>query len=229
MPGRKPAKARSGPRPAAKAAARRRPDETRERILAAAVAEFAARGLDGARVDAIARRARANKRMIYHYFGSKDDLYLASLERVYAERRASDRTFDPDHDDPREALSALIRFNFDYFAAHPEFITMLNNENLREAKHLGRSAKIPELHSPLIHRIAELVRRGQDLGLFRGGIDAVQLYISITALGYFYFSNRWTLSRIFNRDLGSVRARHKRRDHAIEVILGYLQAPAAGG
>ena len=208
-----------------KRAQKRRPDKSREGILAAAVVEFSTHGLHGARVDAIAHLARANKRMIYHYFGNKDDLYLAALERVYADRRASDRSFDPEHDDPRDALAALIRFNFDYFAKHPEFITMLNNENLCGAKYLARSTRIRELHSPLIQRISELLRRGEGLRLFRAGVDPVQLYISITALGYFYFSNRWTLSRIFGRDFGSGRARAARRDHIIEVILGYLRVP----
>lgn len=211
---------------AGKRAAKRQPDRTREGILAAAIAEFSARGLDGARVDAIARLAGANKRMIYHYFGNKEELYLAALERVYADRRASDRRFDPEHDDPRAALAALIRFNFDYFTEHPEFITMLNNENLCGARHLARSQRIRELHSPLIARIGELLRRGEELKLFRAGVDPVQLYISITALGYFYFSNRWTLSRIFGRDLGAARARAARRDHIIAVILGYLHVPA---
>jgi AcrR family transcriptional regulator len=210
---------------AGKRAAKRQPDKTREGILAAAVVEFSTHGLDGARVDAIARLAGANKRMIYHYFGNKEDLYLAALERVYADRRASDRRFDAAHDDPREALAALIRFNFDYFADHPEFITMLNNENLSGAKHLGRSTRVRELHSPLIDRIGELLRRGEEHKLFRPGVDPVQLYISITALGYFYFSNRWTLSRIFGRDFGSARARAARREHVIAVILGYLHVP----
>ena len=233
-PGRLPAKSGRGaagqrlaPRRAAvrKRAQKRRRDKSREGILAAAVVEFSTHGFHGARVDAIAHLARANKRMIYHYFGNKDDLYLAALERVYADRRASDRSFDPEHDDPRDALAALIRFNFDYFAKHPEFITMLNNENLCGAKYLARSTRIRELHSPLIQRISELLRRGEGLRLFRAGVDPVQLYISITALGYFYFSNRWTLSRIFGRDFGSARARAARRDHIIEVILGYLRVP----
>ncbi len=212
---------------AGKRLVKRRPDQTREGILAAAVAEFAAHGLEGARVDAIAHRAGANKRMIYHYFGNKDDLYLAALERVYADRRACDRAFDSDQDDPPTALAALIRFNFDYFAGHPEFISMLNNENLCRAEHLARSRRVAELHSPLIQRIADLLRRGEHLGLFRAGVDPVQLYISITALGYFYFSNRWTLSRIFDRDLDSAGARDARGDHIVAVILGYLQSGAA--
>src|SRR5438552_5088748 len=116
--------------------ARRDPEATRERILRAAIGEFAAKGLGGARVDEIAERAGANKRMLYHYFGNKEDLFLAALESVYADIRRHELTLDLEHQEPLEAMRSLVIFTWDYFVANPHFITMLNSENLHRARHL---------------------------------------------------------------------------------------------
>lgn len=210
-------------KPARAISAKRDPERTRESILAAASAEFAAKGLSGARVDQIAKRAGANKRMLYHYFGNKEALYLAVLERVYAARRGSEQTLDFAHLDPEDAIRMLVEFNFSYCAAHPEFISLINNENLHGGKHLKMSRRVRDLHSPLIRSIKDVLARGAASGVFRGGVDPVELYISIAALGYFYFSNNATLSAIFNRDFRSRDEQEKRRDHAVGVILGYLR------
>jgi len=202
---------------------RRDPERTREAILGAAEAEFAAKGLSGARVDAIAARAGANKRMLYHYFGGKDGLYLAVLERVYAAMRGAERQLDLDPLPPEEAIRTLVAFNVDYCAAHPEMISLFNNENLLRARHIRQSGRVRELHSPLVDTIARILDRGVKAGLFRSGVDPVQLYVSIAALGYFYYSNNATLSAIFGRDLKAPAARAARRAHAVEVILGYLR------
>jgi len=212
-----------GPRRANGRRQTRDPERTREAILAAAETEFAAKGLSGARVDAIARRARANKRMIYHYFGSKDRLYAAVLERVYAARRGSERTLDLAHLDPQAAIRALVEFNFAYAEAHPEFIRLVNNENLYGARHLRGSNRVRALHSPLLEMIADILRRGAEQGVFRRDVDPVQLYISIAGLGYFYLSNNATLSAVFGRDLSTPMEKSKRRQHMVDVILGYLR------
>src|SRR4029079_1840445 len=127
---------------------RRDPDRTREAILVAAQHEFAAKGLSGGRVDAIAPRAHANKRMIYHYFGNKEGLYLAALERVYEDLRGTERRLNLDHLEPEVAIQRLVEFNFDYSRQHPEMISLINSENLHRARHLSRSRKVRELHSP---------------------------------------------------------------------------------
>lgn len=205
-------------------ASRRNPDRTREAILAAAQAEFSAKGLSGGRVDAIARRARANKRMIYHYFGSKEKLYLAALERVYEGLRGTERTLDLAHLEPEAAIRRLVEFNFDYSRAHPELISMLNNENLYRARHLHKSKKVRQLHSPLVRLIEDILKRGAARGVFRAGLDPVDVYITIAAVGYFYLSNNWTLSTIFGRDLGSDAACRQRKRHNVEMILHALRA-----
>ena len=203
---------------------RRDPERTREAILSAAQREFAAKGLSGGRVDAIARRARANKRMIYHYFGNKAGLYLAALERVYADLRGTERSLDLAHLAPEAAIRRLVEFTFDYSRAHPELISLINNENLHGARHLRKSRKIRELHSPFVRLIEDILKRGVAQGVFRPGLDAVDLYITIAAVGYFYLSNNPTLSAIFGRDLGSAAACRRRKRHNIEIILAAMRA-----
>jgi TetR/AcrR family transcriptional regulator len=205
---------------------KRDPERTRESILTAAVAEFAAKGLSGARVDQIAKRAGANKRMLYHYFGNKEALYLAVLEHVYEARRGTEQDLDFAHLEPEAAMRTLVEFNFAYCAAHPEFISLINNENLHGGKHLKMSRRVRDLHSPLIRSIKDILARGAAAGLFRRGVDAIELYISIAALNYFYFSNNATLSAIFSRDFRSRGEQDKRREHAADVILGYLRQSA---
>jgi TetR/AcrR family transcriptional regulator len=202
---------------------RRDPEATRERILRAAVAEFADKGLGGARVDEIADRAGANKRMLYHYFGNKEDLFLAALESVYADIRRHELTLELEHQEPVEAMRSLVVFTWDYFVENPHFITLLNSENLHRARHLVRSEGIRAMHSPLIRLIGGILERGVGAGAMRAGIDPMQLYISIASLGYFYHSNIHTLSAIFGRDFAAPAERERRREHIIEIILGYLR------
>lgn len=206
---------RSGRRDAAK---------TRERILRAALAEFSRHGLGGARVDRIASRAGANKRMLYYYFGNKDALFLAVLEASYAQIRSAERALDLEHLDPRAALRRLVGFTWNYFLAHPEFMTLLNSENLHKGRHVAGSRRVRELHSPLVGMLRRILRRGEQRGLFRRGVDPVQLYISIAGEGYFYLSNRYTLSRIFGRDLMTKAALAARARHIARMMLGALRA-----
>ena len=196
---------------------------TREKILGAAVEEFARYGLGGARVDRIAQRARANKRMLYYYFGDKDGLFLAALEDRYDHIRSAERTLELEHLDPREALERLVRFTWEYFLEHPEFMTLLNSENLHKGRHVRRSKRVQDMHSPLVETLRAVLRRGEAQRLFRRGVDPVQLYISIAGEIYFYLSNRYTLSRIFDRDLMAPRALAARSKHVTQMILHSLR------
>lgn len=202
---------------------RREPDATRRRILAAAVAEFAAKGLAGARVDEIAARALVSKRMLYHYFGDKEDLWLAVLEHAYLHIRNEERELDVSRLSPVRGMRRLVEFTIDYVHRHPEFIALLISENLHRAKYLRQSHKIRQMHSALLEVIADLLARGHRAGVFRGGVDPVELYITIAALGFFYFSNVYTLSTIFGRDLNSLSARRRHLQHVHNVVLGYLR------
>jgi len=202
---------------------RRDPDTTRRRILAAAVAEFAAKGLAGGRVDEIAARALVSKRMLYHYFGGKEDLWLAVLEHAYLQIRNEERELDVSRLSPVRGMRRLVEFTIDYVHRHPEFIALLISENLHRAKYLRQSRKVRQMHSSLLEVIADLLARGNRAGVFREGVDPAELYITVAALGFFYFSNVHTLSTIFGRDFGSVSARRRHLQHVHNVVLGYLR------
>lgn len=201
----------------------RDPERTRASILTAATQEFSAKGLEGARTDDIARRAGANKRMIYHYFGSKDGLFQAVLENTYARIRGSEAELQLTSRDPVTGMGQLVAFSFDWFLKHPEFVKLLNEENLHGAAHVRSSNVARSLNMPLVELISELLERGAASGQFRSGVDPVQLYISIAGISYFYFSNRHTLSAIFNRHLEAPGALRQRRQHVVDLILGYLR------
>jgi len=197
----------------------RDPERTRQKILEAALEEFARFGLGGARVDRIAARAGANKRMLYYHYRDKDNLFLAALERCYAHIRAAERSLDLEHMEPRAALRRLVEFTWGYFLEHPEFLTLLNSENLHKGRHVRRSRNVPRMHTPLVESLRGLLQRGERLRVFRRGIDPVQLYISIAGEGYFYLSNRYTLSQIFGRDLMTRQALAERARHMAQMIL----------
>ena len=201
----------------------RDPERTRHSILASATAEFARYGLGGARVDRIAERAGANKRMLYYYFGDKDGLFLAALEDRYAHIRTAERTLHLEHLDPREALKRLVEFTWNYFLEHPEFMTLLNSENLHKGRHVKKSKRVQDMHSPLIETLRTVLLKGEEQGLFRKGVDPVHLYISIAGEIYFYLGNRYTLSRIFDRDLMAPRALAERARHVTQMILNALR------
>lgn len=196
---------------------------TRQRLLDAALIEFAEKGLAGARVDEIAARAGANKRMLYAHFGAKDGLWLAVLERAYAAKRAEERALDVEALPPAEAMRALVAFNLRYTAAHPEFVALLNQENLHRAAYLRQSTGVPALYSPLLEGVRGVLARGEAAGAFRRGVDPLQLYVSILALGHFFVANRHTLSTIFGTGLEGEAALAEREAHCVEVVLGYLR------
>lgn len=197
-------------------------DRSQLAILDSARDEFAQRGLAGARMDSIAARAGLNKRLIYYYFGSKDDLFLAVLERTYADIREAEQQLHLDEVEPVEAIRRLVSFTWHYYLDHPEFITLLNSENLHRAAHLKRSERIQDMNSPLVQLLDGVLERGRRDKLFRSGVDPVQLYISIAALCYFYLSNNDTLSAIFGRDLRAPKAMAQRLSHMTDLVLGYV-------
>ncbi len=197
-------------------------ERNRAAILEAATSEFARGGLGGARVDRIAVLANTNKRMLYYYFGGKEALFLAVLERAYEHIRAEEQQLHLTDLPPREGVSRLVAFTWNYFLAHPEFLSLLNSENMHQALHLKLSRKIRTMHSPLVATLSEVLARGVRERVFRAGVDPVQLYISIAALGYFYLSNNHTLSTIFGQDLMADRAKTLRLAHMTALVQGYL-------
>ena len=211
------------PKAAHNAVATRNPTRTKAAILSAATAIFAEKGFGGARVDDIAARARINKRMLYHYFGAKEALYQAVLEAAYVGIRSAEADLKLAERDPEEAMRQLTAFTWKYFLDHPEFLSLLNTENLLQGRYVRASKRIIALHSPMIALLRETLQQGVAAGKFRPDIDPVELYISIAALGFFYLSNRWTLSAIFRRDLATPGRLSRRGRHIVDVIMAYLR------
>ncbi len=203
----------------------RDPERTKASILAAATREFTEKGFGGARIDAIARRARINKRMLYHYFGGKELLYLAVLEQSYAAIRAAEAGLDLGHRPPREAMRELVLFTWHYFLAHPEFLSLLGTENLMRGRFVKKSERAVIMNSPIIAELRDVLARGSGDGVFRAGLDPLDIYITIAALGFFYLSNRWTLSAAFARDLMDPAELARWEAHIVEVMLSYLTPP----
>ncbi|HVZ45185.1 MAG TPA: TetR/AcrR family transcriptional regulator [Ramlibacter sp.] len=208
---------------ARKAPPRRDAAASRGALLAAAVAEFAAHGFAGARVDRIAQQAGVNKQLVYHHYGSKEDLYRAALESVYADLREQERALSLASLAPVAAMEQLVGFSFDFLSRHPEFIALLTDENRAGGSHLRSSATLRRMHTPLVEMIGRTLRRGVAARLFRGDVDAVQLYISIAGLSYFFFSNNHTLSAIFGKRLDTRAALRERRRHVVEFTLNALR------
>ena len=202
---------------------RRDPVATRKKLLTAAREEFARHGFAGARVDEIAERAGVNKQLVYHYFGDKDALYLAVLEWVYADIREQERQLNLEGLPPEKAIRKLIEASFDYLATNPDFIVLLNDENRGGARHVRGSTRLEAMHSPLVKSVSHILHEGVRTGVFRKGIDPIQLYISIAGLSYFYLSNTPTLSAIFGKDLSSRAARRARRRHVVDLLLHSLR------
>lgn len=196
---------------------------TARRILQTATVEFSQHGLSGARVDTIAARAKTNKRMLYHYFGNKEQLYLAVLEEAYSKIRSHENNLNLENLPPEKAVKKLVSYTFNYFVENPEFIKLLNNENLFEAKHIKKSEKLLDMNSPLIGKMEDVLNRGAKEGLFRKDVNPMQFYITVAALSYFYLSNMSTLEAIFGQELQSEPALKDRLAHCEAVILGYLR------
>lgn len=201
-------------------------EATKQRILAAASVEFSSHGYMGARIDRIARTARANKRLLYYYVGNKEALYLATLERAYDGIRSAERELQLEEMEPLAAIERLTRFTWDYFNATPSFLALLNTENLHHARHLKKSRQIPEMNSTVVAIVGRVLERGARLGVTRPGIDPLQLYISIASLCYFYVSNIHTLTVVFARDLKTEKARDQRIEHVVRLVLHGVAAPA---
>ena len=194
-------------------------EATRDRILAAARAEFAGLGLGGARIDSIAAAAGANKQMIYHYFGSKDGLFTSALEAEYAQFRNAEAALELERLNPVAALEALITFTWRYYLDHPDFIGLVNGANLHKAKLLKGSETFRRVNRPFLIRMRAILARGVSAGLFRDDIDPAQLQITIAALGYYYLTNQYTGSMVFERDLTSIKALKQRLEFNRRTIL----------
>ena len=202
--------------------AKRSSEVTKARILEAATQGFSEKGYDGARVDEIASAANINKTTMYHYFGSKENLFTAVLENVYKTIRERQSDLELRSMDPVTGMRKLVEFTARIWAEIPQFNRLLDSENLHEAKHVRNSPRIREMYDPLMDTMGELLERGQKSGQFRHDVDLIDLYISISALSAHYFSRRHTLEAIFQQSLMDNDRLQQRIDHCADMICGYL-------
>jgi AcrR family transcriptional regulator len=199
------------------------PERTMADILEVAMREFADKGLAGARIDVIAEAMRTSKRMIYYYFGGKEGLYIAVLEEAYRRMRAIEADLHLEDLPPEDALRRLVGFTVDYQMAHPEFIRLVMTENIHRGEYLRQSREIQQLNVPAIQGLRSVYERGVAAGVFRSGLDPVDLHMSISALSVFNIANRHTFSLIFQRDFDTAPALIARRDSIIEMIVRFVR------
>lgn len=198
------------------------PDRTKEDILAVATEEFASLGLAGGRVDAIAERTKTSKRMIYYYFGSKEGLYLAVLEKAYRKIRSLEADLELAGMSPEQALRTLIASTFDHDEANPEFVRLVSIENIHQAAHMQRSTEIRDLNVSIIETLSGILERGRQAGIFRRNVDAIDLHMLISAFCFFRVSNRYTFGTIFRRDLSAPEFYGRHKQMISDAVLNYL-------
>jgi AcrR family transcriptional regulator len=199
------------------------PDRTMANILQVATAEFADKGLAGARIDEIAALTSTSKRMIYYYFGSKEGLYVAVLEDAYRRIRRIESELHLEDLAPEQALRTLVGFTVDYQLANPDFIRLVMNENMHRGEFMAQSKVIQQLNVPAIDGVQRIYERGVETGVFRAGLDPVDIHMSISALSVFNVANRHTFSLIFKRDLDSEEAIAARRESIVEMVVRFVR------
>ena len=198
-------------------------ERTRREILDVATHEFADRGFAGARVDAIADQTRTTKRMLYYYFGSKERLFVAVLERAYAAIRAAEQTIEVDHLDPAAAIRRLAELTFDHHESHPDFIRLVSIENIHRAEHIAGRSELAGQNTPAIELIETILTRGRRDGSFTRQVDAVDLHMMISAFCVFRIANRHTFGAIFDRDLTDPALRERYRLMLGDMVVEYLR------
>jgi AcrR family transcriptional regulator len=199
-------------------------DAARANILAVATEEFSKKGLSGSRVDEIAERTHTVKRMIYYYFGSKDGLYRAVLERAYEDIRSLEASLNLDSYAPLEALRVLVGVTFDYHNEHPDFVRLVMNENIHHGDHIGQLAIIKARKNTVLSMLRKLLDRGVAARVFRADLDPIEVHMSISALCFYNVSNRYTFSQIFDRDMSSPKALKRRRETVIDIMERWCRA-----
>ena len=197
---------------------------TRDGILRAATKVFAKHGFAGGRVEQISKAAKSYDRMIYYYFGSKEGLFVAVLEEMYRRFNEAESKLSLEGADPVDALRSVIRFMWVHYQKHPEFITLLNTENLHRGKHISKSLRARDYSSPAVSVLGDVLARGVRRKLFRADVAARDVYLMIASMGYFYLSNRFTLSAFLGEQLDTPEALAHWEAFLTEAVLRTVRA-----
>jgi AcrR family transcriptional regulator len=204
------------------------PEANRGRILAAATTEFASRGFEGASMDAIAARTQTTRALINYYFGSKERLYLAVLERVYAEIREAENELEVEHLAPVDAIRRIVEFTYDYYVDHQYFVRLVVAENQAKGRHIKHCPSLRTVNRPIVDMLGAVIARGQAGGVFRRGVDPVDVHMAIAALGIFNVANQYTFGSLFQAEMGAKGDVPRRRATVAEIVLRWLE-PEPGG
>ncbi|KRE33710.1 TetR family transcriptional regulator [Mycobacterium sp. Soil538] len=208
-----------------KAELQRDAERTRAELLAVATEVFAESGYSGARVDEIAERTRTTKRMIYYYFGGKEQLYLAVLESAYRGIREAEQKLTVDHANPVEAIRRLAEVTFDHHIAHDAFVRLVSIENIHRGEFIRQLRDLPELSQPATSLLDDILRDGREAGVFRSDVTALDVHLVISSYCVFQVANRYTFGYLFDVDLTDISQRAHLRRMIGEVVVGWLTAP----
>ncbi len=200
------------------------PEKTRENILQEAIVEFVQQGLSGARVDAIAERTHTSKRMIYYYFGSKEQLYVEVLEKLYGDIRSTESRLHLAELEPREAIRRMVEFTFDHHDRNVDFVRIVSIENIHKGEYVKQSTAIRSMNNTILHALDAILRRGAELGVFRSGLDPLDVHLLVSSFCFYRVSNRHTFGEIFQIDLPDEQVKQRHREMICESVLRYLQA-----
>ncbi|MHC6225064.1 TetR/AcrR family transcriptional regulator [Pseudomonas sp. X10] len=200
------------------------PEKTREDILQAAITEFVQQGLAGARVDAIAERTATSKRMIYYYFGSKEQLYVEVLVKLYGDIRKTERSLDMESLPAEQAIRRLVEFTFDHHDRNVDFVRIVSTENIHYGEYVKQSPVIREMSSMVLDALGKTLRRGEEEGIFRPGIEVIDLHMLMSSFCFYRVSNRHTFSEIFQIDLSDEAIKQRHKEMICEAVLRYIRA-----
>ncbi|MEF9899115.1 MAG: TetR/AcrR family transcriptional regulator [Pseudomonas sp.] len=200
------------------------PEKTRENILQAAISEFVQEGLAGARVDAIAERTQTSKRMIYYYFNSKEQLYVEVLEKLYGDIRNTESSLHLAELEPRQGIRRLVEFTFDHHDRNVDFVRIVCNENMHHAEYVKRSSAIRSMNSTVLAALDEVLCRGAAEGVFRQGLEALDVHLLINSFCFYRVSNRNTFGEMFQVDFEDATLKARHREMICEAVLKFLQA-----
>ncbi|CAK9891396.1 MULTISPECIES: TetR/AcrR family transcriptional regulator [Pseudomonas] len=214
----------AAPEPAPRKGRKNNPEKTRENILQAAISEFVQQGLAGARVDAIAERTHTSKRMIYYYFNSKEQLYVEVLEKLYGDIRSTESNLHLAELEPRLGIRRLVEFTFDHHDRNVDFVRIVCNENMHHGEYVKRSSAIRSMNKTVLTALDEVLKRGAGEGVFRQGLDALDVHLLISSFCFYRVSNRHTFGEIFQVDFDEAAVKDRHREMICESVLRFLQA-----